>query len=74
MMAYTTVEGIELVLERMSANTSLPDHSAFAVEVLRNEYSVFMEDFLEFFPTIVEFLEEKYEIEISVERDNYPES
>lgn len=74
MMAYTTVDGIELVLERMSANTSLPDHSAFAVEVLRNEYSVFMEDFLEFFPTIVEFLEEKYEIEISVERDNYPES
>ena len=74
MMAYTTVEGIELVLERMSANTSLPDHSAFAVEVLRNEYSVFMEDFLEFFPTIVEFLEEKYEIEISVERDNYPKS
>ena len=74
MMAYTTVEGIELVLERMSANTSLPDHSAFAVEVLRNDYSVFMEDFLEFFPTIVEFLEEKYEIEISVERDNYPES
>ncbi len=74
MMAYTTVEGIELVLERMSANTSLPDHSAFAVEVLRNQYSVFMEDFLEFFPTIVAFLEEKYEIEISVERDNYPES
>jgi acyl carrier protein phosphodiesterase len=74
MMAYTNVEGIELVLERMSANTSLPDHSAFAVEVLRNQYSIFMEDFLEFFPTIIAFLEEKYEIEISVERDNYPES
>jgi acyl carrier protein phosphodiesterase len=74
MMAYTTVEGIELVLERMSANTSLPDHSAFAVEVLRNQYAVFMDDFLEFFPMIVQFLEEKYEIDISVERDNYPES
>lgn len=74
MMAYANVEGIELVLERMSANTSLPDHSAFAVEVLRNQYSIFMEDFLEFFPEIVEFLEEKYEIKISVERDNYPES
>jgi len=74
MMAYTQVEGIELVLERMSANTSLPNHSAFAVEVLRKQYSVFMEDFLEFFPEIVEFLEEKYEIDISVDRDNYPES
>ena len=74
MMTYSSVEGIELVLERMSANTSLPDHSAFAVEVLRDQYSIFMEDFLEFFPEIVEFLEEKYEIKISVERDNYPES
>jgi len=74
MMTYSNVEGIELVLERMSANTSLPDHSAFAVEVLRDQYSIFLEDFLEFFPEIVEFLEEKYEIKISVERDNYPES
>jgi acyl carrier protein phosphodiesterase len=74
MMTYASVEGIELVLERMSANTSLPDHSAFAVEVLRDQYSVFMDDFLEFFPEIVQYLEEKYEIEISVERDNYPEN
>lgn len=74
MMAYAQVEGIELVLERMSANTSLPNHSAFAVEVLRKQYSVFLEDFLEFFPEIVEFLEEKYEIDITVDRDNYPES
>ena len=73
MMAYTTVEGIELVLERMSANTSLPDHSAFAVEVLRKQYPVFMEDFLEFFPAIVKFLEEKYKIDISVDRDHYPD-
>ena len=35
MMAYRTVEGIELVLERMSANTSLPNHAAYAVEVLK---------------------------------------
>ncbi len=73
MMAYTTVEGIELVLERMAANTSLPDHSAFAGEVLRKQYPVFMEDFLEFFPLIVKFLEEKYQIDISVDRDNYPQ-
>ena len=72
MMAYTTVDGIELVLEQMSANTSLPDHSAYAVEVLRDQYSVFMEDFLGFFPSIIQFLEAKYEIDISVQRDGYP--
>jgi hypothetical protein len=33
------VEGIELVLERMAANTSLPNHAAFAVEVLRKQHS-----------------------------------
>jgi len=72
MMAYTKVDGIELVLERMSANTSLPDHSAFAVEVLRDQYSLFKEDFLQFFPLIVHFLEEKYEIEITSSREDYP--
>jgi len=58
----------------MSANTSLPDHSAFAVEVLRDQYALFMDDFLRFFPQIVDFLEEKYEIEISASRMAYPNS
>jgi acyl carrier protein phosphodiesterase len=72
MMAYTSVEGIEHVLERMSANTSLPDHSAYAVEVLNDQYAVFRNDFLQFFPQILEFIEEKYEIEISTQRMGYP--
>ena len=72
MMTYTTVDGIELVLERMSANTSLPDHSAFAVEVLRGQYALFMDDFLRFLPLIIQFLEEKYEIEINASREEYP--
>jgi acyl carrier protein phosphodiesterase len=72
MMAYTTVDGIELVLERMSANTSLPDHSAFAVEVLRDQYALFMDDFLRFFPMIIKFLEKKYQIEITTSRTDYP--
>ena len=72
MMAYTTVDGIELVLERMSANTSLPDHSAFAVDVLRDHYTLFMDDFLRFFPLIIRFLEQKYQIEITTSRTDYP--
>jgi acyl carrier protein phosphodiesterase len=72
MMAYTTVDGIELVLERMSANTSLPNHAAYAVEVLSDHYAVFRNDFLEFFPQMIEFLEEKYEIEIPTQTIGYP--
>ncbi len=73
MMAYTTIDGIELVLDRMSENTSLPNHAAYAVEVLSDQYESFQDDFLEFFPLIVGFLEEKYTIEISTQRTGYPE-
>ena len=31
------------------------------LKYLREQYSVFEEDFLEFFPLIVDFLEEKYQ-------------
>ena len=73
MMAYQTVDGIELVLERMSANTSLPNHAEYAVEVLNDRYDSFKEDFLEFFPLIIAFLEEKYHIDINMHRAGYPD-
>ena len=53
MLAYQNVEGIELVLDRMSANTSLPDHTAFAISTLREEYEGFQKDFTDFFPLII---------------------
>jgi acyl carrier protein phosphodiesterase len=73
MMAYQSIDGIELVLERMSANTSLPNHAGYAVQVLSDRYATFQQDFLEFFPLIIEFLEEKYQIGISDELMKYPD-
>lgn len=72
MMAYTSIEGIEQVLERMSDNTSLPNHATYAVEVLSDQYDLFRDDFLEFFPTMIDFLEEKYKIGISTHLTGYP--
>lgn len=69
MLAYQTVEGIELVLDRMSANTSLPDHTAFAIERLWGEYEEFQNDFREFFPQIITFIETKYEVDIRAQLD-----
>jgi len=69
MLAYQTIEGIELVLDRMSANTSLPDHTAFAVERLRDSYDEFANDFSEFFPLIIDFIEHKYSVDIRVQLD-----
>ena len=74
MLAYQTVDGIELVLERMAANTSLPNHASYAVEVLSDHYGIFKEDFLEFFPLIIQFLEEKYEIDISSQKTEAPKN
>ena len=73
MMAYQSIDGIELVLERMSANTSLPNHAEYAVEILSDRYDNFKEDFLDFFPLIIKFLEEKYEIDINMQRTGYPD-
>ena len=72
MMAYRSLEGIELVLERMSANTSLPNHAGYAVGVLSDQYTVFQKDFIDFFPMIIQFLEEKYQVGISSDRTRYP--
>ncbi len=69
MLAYQTVDGIELVLDRMSANTSLPDHTAFAIERLRDEYDEFSAEFSEFFPLIIDFIEGKYGIDIKTQVD-----
>jgi len=69
MLAYQSVEGIELVLDRMSANTTLPDHTSFAIEVLRNRYDSFADDFREFFPSIIDFIEEKYTVDIRIQID-----
>jgi acyl carrier protein phosphodiesterase len=74
MMAYQSVGGIELVLERMAANTSLPNHAGFAVQMLSEHYADFQEDFLEFFPLIIHFLEDKYKISITCDRTGYPGS
>ena len=73
MLAYQTVDGIALVLDRMSANTSLPDHTAYAIEVLRERYDAFTEDFREFFPEIISFLEEKYKIDIRAQMNRLEE-
>jgi acyl carrier protein phosphodiesterase len=72
MMAYQSVSGIELVLERMAANTSLPNHAGYAVEILSEQYTTFRDDFLEFFPMIIKFLEDKYRIGINHTRLGYP--
>lgn len=61
---YTCVSGIESVLQRMTVRTSLPDYTDFAIETMLKEYASFEEQFLEFFPELIEAVQEKYKIEL----------
>lgn len=60
--AYQTLEGVELVLNRMSMRTSLPDNSHSAITGIQANYQLFDDNFNEYFPQLVEFVEKKFGI------------
>jgi acyl carrier protein phosphodiesterase len=66
---YSTVEGIIMVLSRMSMRTTLPDHSEFAREVIHKYYIQLESEFLIYFPDIIKYVIKNYGIIIPL-RDN----
>jgi acyl carrier protein phosphodiesterase len=60
---YKSIEGIEIVLDKMSKRTSLPDETKFAIQVFREEYDYLEEEFLAYFPTLMDFVTKKFGIE-----------
>ena len=61
---YGTLKGIKKTFKKMSRRTSLPKKSCHSVRELKKNYSVFREDFVEFFPLLINFVEEEYNISI----------
>lgn len=61
---YTCVSGIENVLQRMTMRTSLPDFTSFAIETMLKEYASFEEQFIEFFPELIDAVQENYNIKL----------
>lgn len=61
---YRTVDGIKQAIEIMSSVSSLPSNSEYAIEVLKENYSVFNEQFHIFFPEIIEYVSSEYGIVI----------
>jgi len=57
LMKYTSLEGIEEVLQRMSSRTSLPDHTTFAISALKESEDEMRKEFLEFFEALRKFVE-----------------
>ncbi len=61
---YSYVNGIEAVLKGMTKHTSLPDYTRFAIETLMEHYSLFEDQFMEFFPQIIDEIEKRFEISV----------
>jgi acyl carrier protein phosphodiesterase len=62
--AYTTTQGISGVLRRMVKRTSLPNETTFAMAELKKNYTVFRDEFYEYFPQLINYVEERHQIEI----------
>ncbi len=67
---YSTVEGIEDVLHRMSSRTTLPEETEYAIKVLRNDYEKFEAEFSSFFPSLISFVKKSFGI--ILEHEEYP--
>ena len=66
---YQTVDGLELVYSRMALRTSLPAFSGFAVKTIRDNYNLFLDEFVLFFEDIIKHISTKFEIEFDVPGD-----
>jgi acyl carrier protein phosphodiesterase len=66
---YSTIEGIEDVLHRMSSRTSLPEQTEYAIDILREDYHKFELEFSAFFPNLISYVSKSFGI--SFDNDEY---
>ncbi len=61
---YSTPEGIVSVLYNMSLRTLLPDKSQFASEVLHKYYIQLDSEFMTYFPELIRFVTQEFQVHI----------
>jgi len=61
---YSTIEGLEEILHRMSSRTTLPEETDFAIRVLRQEYQQFESEFSAFFPSLMNYVSRTFDIRL----------
>jgi acyl carrier protein phosphodiesterase len=62
LMSYSSIDGMEDVLHRMSSRTSLPEQTSFAISVLRERELELRTEFSAFFESIRLFVEAEHGI------------
>ena len=63
--SYQTLKGIRQVLNALSRRSTLPKETRYAVRTVKKNYSSLQEDFMEFFPELIDYVEKDFGIEIS---------
>ena len=62
--SYKDIDGIRSVLSTMAKYTSLPDHSEFAITVMKENYNMLQENFFSFFSDIKYYIKTVHNIDI----------
>jgi acyl carrier protein phosphodiesterase len=63
--SYKSPNGLRKVLNAMSKRTSLPSESKYAIKTLKKHYYPLGDDFNEFFPQLIDFVENDFGIQLS---------
>ncbi|HDZ42045.1 MAG TPA: DUF479 domain-containing protein [Bacteroidetes bacterium] len=63
--SYKTSKGLKNVLSTLSKRTSLPSESKYAIKTFKKNYYILGEDFMEFFPQLIEYVETDFGIPLS---------
>lgn len=61
---YKSIKGIEKVLRKMTKRTTLPDYTDYAIDVLKIEYDFIDEEFMTYFPKIIEYVKKNFSINL----------
>jgi len=62
---YQTRVGIKKVLKTLSSRTSLPKETRWAMQVFKKQYYPLQEDFMEFFPQLIDYVESEFGVVVS---------
>lgn len=63
--SYRTNSGLRKVFNAMSKRTSLPHETKYAIKTLEKNYYSLSDDFMEFFPQLIQFVENDFGIQLS---------
>jgi len=64
LVSYNNIEGIRKTLEIMSKNTSLPNHTEFAIDVLNQHYDELRNDSIKYINLIISEISKIYNLKI----------